>query len=83
MKNKNIKQIAFTATTALILSACGSGGDNPSADIMVPECGTDTISVNGKTIEKIEDGANVRIEHSPDGEKLACMINGAARIIDN
>ena len=85
MKNINIKQIAFTIVMGLFLSACGGSSSNTPDDNMVPECGVDNanaISVLGKTIEKIEDGAEVRILHTPDSTKLACMIKGQARIVD-
>ena len=87
MKKTNIKQIAFIAVTGLFLTACGGGGggsDNPPAaevKVPVPQCGTDTVDVTGKTIKKVETGAEVRILHSPDGTKLACMIKGQAEVI--
>ena len=97
MKNTNIKQIAFTAVTGLFLSACGGGGgsdftiDNPPpvAEVKVPQCGTAADKgkalaedVTGKTIQKVDDGAEVRIWHSPDATKLACMISGEALIVN-
>ncbi len=90
MKNTNIKQIAFTAVMGLFLSACGGGGGTPPpADLKVPECGTAADKgkavakdVTGKTIKKVGDGAEVRIWHSPDSTKSACMITGEALIVD-
>ena len=86
MKNRNIKQIVFTATTVLLLSACDS---NPSADVTVPQCGdaadmgkTNAIAVFDKKIEKLDNEAEVRIWHSPNLDKLVCMIKGEARIVD-
>jgi len=97
MKNTNIKQITFIAVTGLFLSACGGGGGSdftivtpPISDVKVPQCGTAADmgkavaeDVTGKTIQKVETGAEVRIWHSPDATKLACMIIGEALIIDN
>ena len=97
MKNTNIKQIAFIAVTGLFLSACGGGSGSgvtivnpPVAEVKVPPCGTAADfgkalaeDVTGKTIQKLDDGAKVRIWHSPDATKLACMISGEALIIDN
>ncbi len=65
-------------------------GTNPPivAEIKVPQCGTATDKgkalakdVTGKTIKKVGTGAEVRIWHSPDATKLACMISGEALII--
>jgi len=94
MKYTNIKQIAFTAVTGLFLSACGGGGGSdftivnppPVAEVKVPQCGTEVpgralaADVTGKTIQKVDDGAEVRIWHSPDATKVACMISGEALI---
>jgi len=96
MKNTNIKQIAFMVVTGLFLSACGGGGGSdfpitppPVAEVKVPQCGTAAdlgkalaTDVTGKTIQKVGTGAEVRIWHSPDATKLACMISGEALIID-
>jgi len=92
---KNIKLIAFATVAGLFLSACGGGGGSssgggtpPSTAVMVPSCGTAADQglsvakdVTGKTIKKVEVGAEVRIWHSPDGKKSACMIKGQAEII--
>ena len=91
---KNIKLIAFATVAGLFLSACGGGGSSsgggtpPSTAEMVPSCGTAADlgksvaeDVAGKTIKKVEAGAEVRIWHSPDGKKSACMIKGKAEII--
>lgn len=94
MKNTNIKQIAFAAFMGLFLSACGGGGSSdsyvpPVAETKVPLCGTAVdmgkavaADVTGKTIIKVGDEADVRIWHSPDATKLACMITGEANIVD-
>ncbi len=90
-----MKQIAFISVTGLFLSACGGGGGSdvtivtpPVAEVNVPQCGTATDlgkalaeDVSGKTIQKVETGAEVRIWHDPDGTKSACMITGEATII--
>ena len=93
---KNIKLIAFAAVTGLFLSACGGGGSSsggstpppsggstppPSAAVMVPSCGTGITDVTGKTIKKVENGAEVKIRHFPGGGKKACMNKGQAEII--
>ncbi len=85
---KNIKLIAFTTIAGLFLSACGGGGSSsggstppPSATVMVPPCGTGLANVTGKTIKKVENGAEVKIWHFSGGEKKACMISGEAEII--
>ena len=98
MKYTNMKQIAFTVVTGLFLSACGGGGGSdvaivippPVAEVKVPQCGTAADlgkalaeDVTGKTIQKVDDGAEVRIWHSPDATKLACMISGEAIITSN
>ena len=92
MKNSNIKQITFTAVMGLLLSACGGGSSNPPpiAEIKVPSCGTAADmgkaiakDVTGKTIKKVVNGAEVRIWHTQDGTKSACMISGEALIINN
>ena len=90
-----MKQTIFAITAGLILSACGGGSSSedttpPPTIVQVPQCGTATDlgkanaqDVTGKTINKLEDGAEVRIWHSPDATKLACMITGEATIVDN
>ncbi len=91
MKHSNIKQIAFTAIMGLLLSACGGGSSNsnppPITEIKVPSCGTAADmgkavakDVTGKTIKKVGTGAEVRLWHTPDGTKSACMISGEALI---
>ena len=92
MRNSNIKQIAFTAIMGFFLSACGGGSSNPPsiAEIKVPQCGTaadmgksNAKDVTGKTIKKVGDEAEVRIWHSPDSIKVACMNNGEAIVLNN
>jgi len=85
MKNTNIKQIAFIVIMGLFLSACGGGGGGGSttpAEVKVPVCGGTPVNVTGKTIQKVANGAEVRILHAPDGTKLACMISGEALVVD-
>lgn len=97
MKNTTIKQIAFTAVMGLFLNACGGGGGGGGGETpppvvsenKVPECGNEedlgksvAEDVTGKTITKVSDEADVRIWHSPDGTKLACMKTGEANIVD-
>ncbi len=88
MRNKNLKRIAFTTVAGLFLTACGGGGGSssgggtpPATAVMVPYCGTSVADVTGKTIKKVEDGAVVKIVHTPDAKKTACMITGQAEII--
>jgi len=87
MSNRNLKRIAFTTVAGLFLTACGGGGSSsgggtpPSTAVMVPSCETTVADVTGKTIKKTEDGAVVRIVHTPDAKKTACMIKGRAEII--
>ena len=95
MKNTKIKQLVFTTVTGLFLSACGGGSSStdtgitpPVPEIKVPPCGTAADKgkslaedVSGKTIQKVETEAKVRIWHDPDGTKSACMITGEATII--
>ena len=94
MKNINIKQIASTVTIVIFLSACGgSSNSNNSSDVKVvsvPQCGfaadfgkANAKDVTGKTIKKLGDDAEVRIWHFPDSKKLACMIKGKAKIVNN
>jgi hypothetical protein len=86
---KNIKLIAFATISGLFLSACGGGGSSstggstppPSTAVMVPSCGTSVADVTGKTIKKVENGAVVRISHTADSKRTACMIKGEAEII--
>ena len=59
----------------------------PVVETKVPQCGNSSDNgkalaedVTGKTIQKVEDGAKVRIWHTPEGTKLACMISGEALI---
>ena len=94
MKSIMIKQTIFAITAGLLLSACGGGGGSssggttpPPAVVKVPQCGTasdlgksNAIDVTGKTITKVANGAEVRIWHTPDGTKSACMITGEAAI---
>ncbi len=93
MRNLNITQIAFTIATGFVLSACGGGSSSsggstpPPAVVKVPQCGTATdmgksnaIDVTGKTITKVVNGAEVRIWHTPEGTKSACMITGEATV---
>ena len=85
---KNIKLIAMTTAAGFILSACGGGGGSstgggtpPPTTVMVPSCGAGTADVTGKTIKKVENGAEVKIVHSPNSTRTACMISGQAEII--
>ena len=93
MRNSNIKQIAFTAVMGLFLSACGGGSSGtttvPAVESKVPQCGTAADKgkavakdVTDKIIKKVGTGAEVRIWHSQDATKLACMIQGEALIIN-
>jgi len=91
MKNLNIKHAALAIAMGFFLSACGGGGGGGSTapvTNMVPECGNDAdlgksvaADVTGKTIKKVGIGAEVRIWHSPDSKKSACMVTGKAEII--
>jgi hypothetical protein len=94
MRNIIIKQTVFAITAGLLLSACGGGsssdsGTTPPPTVVeeVPQCGTtdlgrsNAIDVTDKTIKKVADGAEVRIWHTPDGTKAACMITGEATVI--
>lgn len=97
MKNRYRKHITLTVFMGLFLNACGGGGGSSSSSIStgtatlkVPSCGiaadlgkSVAEDVTGKTIQKMEDGAEVRIWHSPDARKLACMVSGEAAIVDN
>lgn len=97
MKYTYITHIALTLFMGLFLNACGGGGGSNSSStttdaalLKVPSCGIASDlgksvaeNVTGKTIQKIEDGAEVRIWHTPDSTKLACMISGEAVIVDN
>ena len=80
---KNIKLIAFTAVAGLFLSACGGGSSSSGGTptVMVPSCGTGIANVTGKTIKKVQSGAIVKIIHSQNSTKTACMITGQAEII--
>ena len=84
---KNIKLIAFITVTGLFLSACGgggssSGGNTTHSTVMIPSCTSGKAEiVTGKTIKKIEDGAEVKIVHSPNSTRTACMVKGQAEII--
>ncbi|WP_415407794.1 hypothetical protein ACLHDG_04480 [Sulfurovum sp. CS9] len=93
MKSIMMKQTIFAITAGLLLSACGGGGGDDSTTplptvVKVPQCGTTTdlgmsnaIDVTEKTIKKVANGAEVRIWHTPDGTKSACMITGEATVI--
>ena len=91
---KNIKLIAFATVAGLFLTACGGGGGSsssgsippagstpPATAVMVPSCGTGIANVTGKTIKKVQNGAIVKIIHSQNSTKTACMITGQAEII--
>lgn len=85
---KNIKLIAFATVAGLFLTACGGGGGSsssgstpPATAVMVPSCVTGIANVTGKTIKKVENGAEVKIVHSSNSVKTACMIKGQAEII--
>jgi hypothetical protein len=86
MKKTILKQMIFTAGMGFFLTACGGGGGSstpPEADNSVPLCSSGkTVDVTGRTIKKVEDGAVVRISHTPDTKKLACMVSGKAEVID-
>lgn len=95
MKNTNIKHIAFTAVMGLFLSACGGSSSSTTTiavvETKVPSCDESGAAdngksiakdVTGKTIKKVGDGAEVRIWHTPDAIKLACMISGEAIIVN-
>jgi hypothetical protein len=88
MKTTTIKQMIFILGMGFFLSACGGGGGGgstpPAADNSVPLCSSGkTVDVTGKTIKKVEEDAVVRIEHSANTKKVACMLNGKAQVIDN
>jgi len=95
---KNIITIILTLVTAIfLLSGCSgrssstdNNDTNGTAGITMPSCGTGddmgksvAIAVNGKTIEKTQEDAEVRIWHYPDGNKFGCMITGEAILISN
>ena len=88
---KNLKLIAFTTVAGLFLTACGGGSSSssgstpppPATAEMVPSCSTGVpVDVTGKTIKKVGIvAAEVKIAHSPDSTRTACMISGEAEII--
>ena len=85
MKNITLKQMILTAGMGFFLTACGGGGGGgstpPAADNSVPQCSSNkTVEVTGKTIKKVENGAIVRIIHTADAKKVACMVSGKAEI---
>lgn len=91
---KKITIIMVLIITTLIFTGCsgkgGNGDINGTVGISVPSCGTGTdkgrsvaISVNDKTIQKTEDGAQLRLWHYPNGDKFGCMITGEANLTDN
>ncbi len=89
MKKINIKMVVSIILIGLFLSACNSksSGSTPVENTL-PQCGTDAdmgksnaIDVTGKTIQKTDMEAEVRIWHSSDGIKTACIISGDAKII--
>jgi len=90
MKKFTIMTI-MSITTVLMVSGCSGKGRFSDTNVtIVPSCGTESdkgksvaISLNNKTIEKTEDGSEVRIWHYPSGEKLGCMITGEANLLDN
>lgn len=93
MKKITITIMVLIATTLIFTGCSGKSSNddiNETVGISVPSCGTGSdkgrsvaISVNDKTIEKTEDGAEVRLWHYPNGDKLGCMITGEAIVIDN
>jgi hypothetical protein len=88
MKTTTIKQMIFISGMGFFLSACGGGsggggGTPPATDNSVPLCSSGkTVDVTGKTIKKVEEGAVVRIVHSADTKKTACMVSGKAEVIE-
>jgi len=82
MKTITIKQMILTAGMGFFLTACGGGGGG-STDNSVPQCSSNkTVEVTGKTIKKVENGAIVRIIHTADAKKVACMVSGNAKVVD-
>ncbi len=81
---KNIKLIAFATVAGLFLTACGGGGSSSggSSAEMVLSCGTGVSDVTGRTIKKYGSmSAEVKIVHSSDSNRSACMLTGNAEII--
>lgn len=98
MKNIATIIVTLTIGSFLIGGCSGKGSisdnnDSNGTDTTIttmPSCGSDTdlgksvaVSINGKTIQKIQDDAEVRIWHYPNGEKLGCIIIGEASLVSN
>jgi len=86
MKNRNLKLIVFTTIIGFFLTACGgggSGGTSPATAVMVPSSGTALADVTGKTIKKIENGAEVRIVHTSDAKGVLEILCQSDRVLNS
>jgi len=84
--NNNIKTIVIATSTVLLLSACGGGGGSkdtpaePTGKIVM--CDTSNYSALKKNdkITALQDATEVKVRHSEDGTREACVIKGEAKI---
>ncbi|GEM_PF-3775792 len=85
MKTRRVKSVAFLGMVALMMGGCNIKEDPLAVEVLLPQCESDTshaaaMPINEKRIKKIEEGAKVRIWHTEDGKKFACMITGKAML---
>ncbi len=83
---KTIYLILATITTALLFSACGSGGDTfdtGEEKVVIVTCDTNTTTLIQPNDLLVKDSANttVTVTHNSDDTKEICVETGSAHLI--
>lgn len=78
----HIKTITIATVSALFLSACGGSGKKVVSGTDIKKCSTNTFTVLKKNdkVTALTDDTEIRVTHSEDGAKVACVMRGKAKI---
>jgi ABC-type glycerol-3-phosphate transport system substrate-binding protein len=83
-----MKMTGFVIAAALMLSACGGGGEEWGIDqSTIPHCNSDLNDSSaailvppGTTVKSIEPGTTIRVWHYSNSDEMVCVITGSAVI---
>ena len=85
--NHTTKTVIIVTASILLLNACGGGDVKstlpiPVAVTKVKKCATNTYSSLKKDdkIIALTDDTEVKLRHTQDGKREACIVNGEAKI---
>jgi len=82
----NIQTSSIAIAITFVLSACGGGGSTPPPPVVtenkIVQCSTNETTSLKKDdkITALTDDTEIRVTHSEDGMKVACVVSGSAKI---